>query len=490
MSNPFTDAFNARLGVGQNWSWDPANYQTALTPAMMQMMRDSGGQTVRAVDGSAQMSMDSAHNGGQYVGDQWVYNDAPLYNLSGGNQDGQRLNYYYNADGTFKSVESTAAQKVTDIMGILSVLTLGAAGVAGGLGAGAAEAGAGTAAGAGAAEAGAAGAAGSAGAGAAGAGVTGFGEAGLMYGGADAAAAASLGGGASVGGGSALGTIGAGVTGFGDAGAMYGGLDAASAGTLGGGASVNGGAALGSAAASPGWSDLLQKGMGNMTGQDWLGLATTALGAFGGAQGQDASQTSTRAMDPRMDSLFYGGLAPAAMGLLGGQMPSAINAGNQMMSVGSGLLGQTAPTTATNPYLKSIADDMQRRTSDMLGQNNLSIQGNSVSSGGLGGSRQGVAQGIAAGNAADSLQGNVANLYGTAYTGDQNRLLQQQTLGAGLMSQGLNTQFSPIQNTVQAFSPFTGFGSTTNTAETGGGWQGALGGALGAAQLSKNMGWW
>jgi hypothetical protein len=195
-------------------------------------------------------------------------------------------------------------------------------------------------------------------------------------------------------------------------------------------------------------------------------------------------------MDPRMDALFYGGLAPATMQTMGQQMPAAQGAGNQMMQVGSGLLGQQAPTTATNPYLRSIADDMQRRTTDLLGQNNLAIQGNAVATGGLGGSRQGVAQGQAASKAADYLQGNIAGLYGNAYTGDQNRLLQQQTLGAGLLSQGLDTQFRPLQNTANVFSPFTGYGTTTNSTSTGGGWQGALGGALGAAQFAKNQGWW
>lgn len=191
-----------------------------------------------------------------------------------------------------------------------------------------------------------------------------------------------------------------------------------------------------------------------------------------------------------MDSLFYGDLAPRAQGLLGTQLPAAQTAGNQMMTIGSGLLGQTAPTTATNPYLSGVADDMQRRTTDLLGQNNRAIQGNAVAAGGLGGSRQGVAQGVAAGKAADYLQGNVANLYGAAYTGDQNRLLQQKTLGAGLLSQGLDTQFQPLKNTGNLFSPFNGFGTTTNEANAGGGWQGALGGALGASQYARNAGWW
>jgi hypothetical protein len=167
-----------------------------------------------------------------------------------------------------------------------------------------------------------------------------------------------------------------------------------------------------------------------------------------------------------------------------------MQAGQQMMSVGSGLLGQTAPTTATNPYLSSITDDMQRRTQDLLSQNNNAIRGNAVAYGGLGGSRQGVSEGLAASKAADSLQGNIANLYGQAYQGDQNRLLQQQTLGAGLLSQGLNTQYQPLKNTADLYSPFSGFGTTSQNQSSGGGWGGALGGALGAAQFGKNMGWW
>jgi hypothetical protein len=233
----------------------------------------------------------------------------------------------------------------------------------------------------------------------------------------------------------------------------------------------------------------LFKGSG-LSGSNLLGAATTLAGAYGGSQGQDASATSTRQLPGYLQGPVANDLIPRTQGLLATQMPAAYDAGNQMLAKGSGLLGQTAPTTATNPYLRSIADDMQRRTTDLLGANNLAIQGNAVGVGGLGGSRQGVAQGIGAGRAADSLQGQVAGLYGQAYEGDMNRLRQDWTLGAGLMGQGLNTQFSPLQNTAQVYSPFSGFGSTTQSQETGGGWQGALGGALGAAQFGKNMGWW
>jgi hypothetical protein len=270
-------------------------------------------------------------------------------------------------------------------------------------------------------------------------------------------------------------------------------------------------------AVSSGLSNLVPSGLSSL-----LGPAATALGALGGAQGTQSGGTSTRTMDPRLDPAVYGagGIVPSAQGLLTSQLPQAQAAGQQMMNVGSGLLGQpiagngvnqvhlNAPTTSTNPYLGGMADDIARRTQTLLGQNNHAIQGAFVGSGGLGGSRQGIAQGTAAGQAADSLQGQLANLYGTQYSQDQNRALQQYGLdqnfygqqrgqdltgagvGSSLIGQGLNAGWQPIQNASSAISPFTGYGTTTNSSSSGGGWQGAVGGALGAAQLAKNFGWW
>jgi hypothetical protein len=101
-----------------------------------------------------------------------------------------------------------------------------------------------------------------------------------------------------------------------------------------------------------------------------------------------------------------------------------------------------------------------------------------------------VAQGVAAGRAADSLQGQVANLYGGAYETDQNRLRQDWTLGSGMLNQGLNMPFQPLQNTANIYQPFTGYGTTTNNAQSGGGWQSAVGGALAGASMGRQMGWW
>jgi hypothetical protein len=69
-----------------------------------------------------------------------------------------------------------------------------------------------------------------------------------------------------------------------------------------------------------------------------------------------------------------------------------------------------------NPYLDSMANDIQRRSGQDLGFGLSDIRGNAVGVGGLGGSRQGVAEGLAISRSNDNLQGNLANLYGTDYT--------------------------------------------------------------------------
>jgi hypothetical protein len=439
----------------QNQLWQSLGYQTNVHGAGTASDAALGG----LFDPVTGMNFGSNPNGGFYG-----YDAAALRQDEG--KDNFALNgqpyFNYGADGSFQGQDiwtglkkDSAMDQLLPAMMMLAPFALTAMGVGGAAGAG--------------------GAAGGAGAGGAGAGIgAAAGDAGLMYAGADAAAAGMLG--------SAPATLGGSVAAGGAAAGGLGGLLK----SLGSGASsLFGGGGAGGAGGAGGLGSLFGGG-----GSGLLGLGATALGALGGGQGNNASNSSTRAMDPRMDALFYGDLAPRAQNLLGSQLPQAIAAGGQMMGKGSDLLGQTAPTTATNPYLASIADDMQRRTMEMLGQNNTAIQGNAVGMGGLGGSRQGVAQGIAAGQATDNLQGNLAALYGSAYNQDQNRLRQDWTIGSGLMNQGLQTPWQPIQNTSNTYAPFTGYGTTTNSQESGGGWQGALGGALTGASLGRQMGWW
>jgi hypothetical protein len=254
------------------------------------------------------------------------------------------------------------------------------------------------------------------------------------------------------------------------------------------------GVGIGGTSGGGSWWDQLTGALtpsGGSGGSNLLGMGSTLLGGLSGAQGQQGSTSSTRQMDPRLDQPVYGagGLVPLTQQALTSQFPQAQQYGSQLMSTGMGMVNSQIPSGPQNPYLSGVADDMQRRTQELLGENNLAIQGRAVGVGGLGGSRQGVAQGMAAGRAADSLQGQLAGLYGQAYQGDMDRQLRRVGLGSGLLSQGQSMQFQPLRDTASIYSPFTGFGTTTQNADIGGGWQGALGGLLGGAQFAKNMGW-
>jgi hypothetical protein len=71
----------------------------------------------------------------------------------------------------------------------------------------------------------------------------------------------------------------------------------------------------------------------------YLGLGATALGALAGSQGVKKDENVTKSMDPRMDALFYGDLAPRVQGLLAQQMsPEAQQGWKQIQNTGLGLL--------------------------------------------------------------------------------------------------------------------------------------------------------
>jgi hypothetical protein len=187
---------------------------------------------------------------------------------------------------------------------------------------------------------------------------------------------------------------------------------------------------------------------------------------------------------------------------------------------------QLNPTDVNNPYVKGMRQDIRNSATDLLGDALMGIQGNAVASGGLGGSRQGLAQGTAIAKGMDYVSGNIANFMGGLYENQANRNLQQYGMdqgfygqqrgqdiglqgqnqqffqgqrgqdlaqygiGSGLIQNGLNTQWLPIQNATNAYAPFSGMGTTTNSAQQGGGWQGALGGGLGVLGLGSQLGWW
>lgn len=147
-----------------------------------------------------------------------------------------------------------------------------------------------------------------------GTGLAGAGDAGMMYAGADAASAGSLGGGASVAGGASmpmtsvmgaggagLGATGGGMSGaaFGDAGMMYGGADAAAAGSLGGGAAVGGGG-------GGGILDSILGGAKALGSSGVLGPALTLAGAALGKQGLQSEQTTSRQITPELMPYLQG----------------------------------------------------------------------------------------------------------------------------------------------------------------------------------------
>jgi hypothetical protein len=194
-----------------------------------------------------------------------------------------------------------------------------------------------------------------------------------------------------------------------------------------------------------------------------------------------------------------GGALPPVGGAMGGSLPQAAPAGN---------FGSAGAYQGSNPYLAGMGDEIGRRTQQGLDQAFNSIRSNAVGTGGLGGSRQGVAEGIATRGAMDSLQGNLAGLFGGQYNQDANRDLtryqadqqfynggraldlQGVQIGGNLVTQGVNGGWLPINQASNIFNTTAGNNvSNTNTSQQGGGWMGAAGGALGGAQLAKNVGW-
>lgn len=200
---------------------------------------------------------------------------------------------------------------------------------------------------------------------------------------------------------------------------------------------------------------------------------------------------------------------------------------------GAGATGATG-----NPYLDSIAGTITQRLNENYERGLVPIGDAAISAGGLGGSRQGVAQGIALEGTQDALASALAGLYGGAYESDQNRGVQrygidqsynlgmtnaannryategaqnlgnqnswmnfytnqrgqdlsQLGLGAQLYQSGLTGEWNPLNQASGIYN--TASGNTVNVnsgGQTGGGWQGILGGALTGASLGNRMGWW
>lgn len=273
---------------------------------------------------------------------------------------------------------------------------------------------------------------------------------------------------------------------------------------------------------SSGYGSFSPTGGFNLNGGETAGFGILGAAQSMGYTPQDVSQITSGAFTPEQISGFQARYDPQIDTYQtvfeadrARAMQPTTPAGNQFT---------TPPTLGSgggrNPYLTGIADDITRRSQQALGQSFNMMDSNAIGTGGFGGSRQGVAQGLATSRANDALTGNLANLFGTDYTNQQNRDLQkygidtnafltnrgqdqsfytsqrgqdlaQIGLGSQLDTQALQNQWYPISQYANIIGNLSGQNtSTTNSSQQGGGAQGVLGGLLGATQLGKNMGWW
>lgn len=245
---------------------------------------------------------------------------------------------------------------------------------------------------------------------------------------------------------------------------------------------------------------------------------------------------------PALGGVTYAGPADAN-GYIAGQAPQ--NATPSYMYGDSRAQPAAAPAPAPNPYMPTSSapapsapqvspggmpnwwDQMSSAVTSTV-NNNLQqkilpgIRQGFRATGGLGSSSQGILENRAVQDAnssiANALAGNylqgqsINNSYnlgmGNLQLVNRNTDLSQQKLGADLWSMGntgigqigsglnqLGGQYQQapwnvIGNANQAFTPYTGLGTTSSNSNAGGGLSGLLGGLLGGAQLANNWKLW
>jgi hypothetical protein len=98
-----------------------------------------------------------------------------------------------------------------------------------------------------------------------------------------------------------------------------------------------------------------------------------------------------------------------------------------------------------NPYIPAQAQAITNQVNQNLQQQQLpGINSGAIAAGGFGGSRHGIAQGLAIGQSNQAIGNSLANLYGQAYEGDQNRANQMSIAQMNDATQrvGLQNQYS------------------------------------------------
>lgn len=128
-------------------------------------------------------------------------------------------------------------------------------------------------------------------------------------------------------------------------------------------------------------------------------------------------------------------------GTFGGQQWDPSGVQNMAQGQGAGFDTLNAMQNPVgNPYLNTMAQSGIGRMLEGFNQNTMpGITNNADMSGGLGGSRQGIAEGNAAGNLFNAGSDFLSNLYGGQYQSDMNRAMTSAGMSLGAQNQGYNT---------------------------------------------------
>jgi len=155
-----------------------------------------------------------------------------------------------------------------------------------------------------------------------------------------------------------------------------------------------------------------------------------SLGGSTSQARQNSQQSIWGAQSPYLEDLYAQGQQA-----LGG----AIEQNNQMIpGIQEAFGNQLNPQG--NPYLGDMAESGLGQLQQNFGQTLSQIRGGAVSTGSLGGSRQGVAEGIAARDMGTQATNFMSSLFGNNYQQDQNRSLS----ALQLAPQMANQQFAPL----------------------------------------------
>lgn len=232
------------------------------------------------------------------------------------------------------------------------------------------------------------------------------------------------------------------------------------------------------------------------------GFSGSTVGAGMGQQPQFQGGGQTQPYGGYLGGAGQGGGMSAAV--MPGTGPLMGTGGQWGTSAGQGGYNSSG---SSNPYLSGAEAGITRRMTDNLNRNIMpQISQGAQSVGGYGGSRQGVVEAnamkdmnlglgdsLAAMNSGDwnQQQGRNLSQYGmdqNFYTSQRGQDLASVGMGADLYSRGMSGQWDALTKAGQIYNPLiTGMGTTTNNQSSGGGVQGAIGGAMGAYDFYKNL---